>query len=220
MSLASRIVTALLGLALILYYWPFWGSHEVITPVEAPPLSADARLFTKPDAPDETTHAIQVPGPETPAPETPAPAATDATQLAALKPEDTVAVKAPLKPQRFYRVVVRDGGTIEASGIVIALDGIEAKAADARCKDKTGRAWACGARSRVALMRLIRGRAVTCHVPISGKQAPLKARCTVGGTDLSTWMVSQGWAEAAAPKEPALASAADAARKKKIGIWR
>jgi endonuclease YncB( thermonuclease family) len=215
MSLASRIVTALLGLALVVYYWPFWGSQEVITPVEAPPLSADARLFTKPADIDESTHAIQAPAPGTPAPK-----ATDSPQLAALKPEDTVAIKPPLKPKRFYRVVVRDGGTIEASGIVIALDGIDAKAADARCKDKTGRAWACGARSRVALMRLIRGRAVTCQVPVSGKQATLAARCAVGGTDLSTWMVSQGWAEPAAPEEPALASAADAARKKNIGIWR
>jgi endonuclease YncB( thermonuclease family) len=33
-------------------------------------------------------------------------------------------------------------------------------------------------------------------------------------------MVAQGWAEPTAPKEPALALAATAARKMRIGIWR
>jgi endonuclease YncB( thermonuclease family) len=115
---------------------------------------------------------------------------------------------------------VRDGGRIEANGTVITLAGIAVRDADGQCKDAKGRAWACGARARAALMRLIRGRAVTCKVPASGKQKALTASCTVGGTDLSTWMVAQGWAEAKAPSEPKLAKAADAARKKKIGIWR
>jgi len=117
-------------------------------------------------------------------------------------------------------VVVRDGGTLESAGTVITLGGIKARAANAKCKDKTGRSWACGARARLELTRLIHGRAVRCQVPASGKQTALTARCTVGRKDLSMWMVDQGWAEAAAPGEPKLAKAADAARKKRIGIWR
>ena len=219
MSLASRIVTALVGLGLIVFYWPF-GGEEGMTAGEPHP---SKQLFTKPvaSAPKgeaaQATHAIPVA--EEPKPQTQSGAKVDGEQIAALSP-DELTIKPPLKPKLYYRVVVRDGGTIEASGVVIKLGGITARKASAQCKDEKGRAWACGARARVALTRRIHGRAVTCQVPASGKRKSLTARCTVGGSDLSTWMVTQGWAEPKAPKEKALADAAAAARKKRIGIWR
>jgi endonuclease YncB( thermonuclease family) len=46
------------------------------------------------------------------------------------------------------------------------------------------------------------------------------ARCSVGSTDLSTWMVRQGWAKPKEPTEPALADAARAAQSERIGLWR
>jgi len=218
MRLASRILTALLGLGLIAYFWPFGGGDEVVTQVEPPP-SAHDRLFTTPAAPApkaaKGTQAIPVPA----APK-PQGKPADAEPTAALTKNDEVAIKPQLKPKRYYRVVVRDGGRIEANGTVITLAGISARAADAKCKDAKGRAWACGAGGRAALVRLIRGRAVTCKVPASGKQKAVTASCTVGGTDLSTWMVAQGWAAAKEPNEPKLAKTADAARKKRLGIWR
>jgi endonuclease YncB( thermonuclease family) len=115
---------------------------------------------------------------------------------------------------------VRDGDTIEAGGTVITLSGIKAHDIDEKCKDGTGRTWPCGARARAALTRLIHGRAVSCVTPSSGKQESFTARCKVGRTDLSVWMVNQGWAEPAAPKDSTLAGAAEAAKKKKLGIWR
>lgn len=226
MSLASRIITALVGLGLILFFWPFGSGEEVISAVEPRPSKP---LFTKPLGPDrkaqgarvgeaaKANHAIAVAG-ET-RPQTKPPAKADDTQTAAL-PIAALPIAAPVTPKLFYRVVVRDGGTIEASGLVITLGGITARKASAQCKDERGRAWPCGARARVALMRLIHGRAVTCQVPISSKRKSLTARCTVGGSDLSTWMVAQGWAEPKAPKEKALADGAAAARKKRIGMWR
>jgi endonuclease YncB( thermonuclease family) len=220
MSLASRIVTALLGLALIWYFWPFGGGAEVVTPVSPP----EKQLFTKPGAPK--TAASQPAAPQA-AQAIPAPAPkkqllarqkADAERLAALK-TDTVP-KPALKPKLYYRVVVRNAGTLEAGDTVITLDGISARPADAKCKDAKGRVWPCGARARTALMRLIRTRAVSCKVPASGKQKSLTARCRVGATDLSVWMVTQGWAKPVAQAEPKLAAAADKARKRKIGIWR
>jgi len=41
----------------------------------------------------------------------------------------------------------------------------------------------------------------------------------VAGTDLSTWVVREGWAVPADPP-PALAEAADAAKKDGVGLWR
>jgi endonuclease YncB( thermonuclease family) len=70
------------------------------------------------------------------------------------------------------------------------------------------------------LTRLIRARAVTCVLPKGGEHNIFIARCSVGGTDLSTWMVRQGWATPKEPKEPALSAAAEAAQAEKIGLWR
>ena len=46
------------------------------------------------------------------------------------------------------------------------------------------------------------------------------SRCAFGGTDLSTWMVRQGWAKPNDPPEPALADAAEGAKSERIGLWR
>ncbi len=233
MSFVSRLVTALLGLALLWFFWPFGsGGNEVVTAVSPPPAATlDERLFTKPGAPASQGQAS---APEQGAPKQAATGSNlqatqrqmlarekaEAERLAALKTEAETMPKPRLKPQRFYRVVVRDGGTIEAGDTVIALGGIKARAADATCKDAAGKTWACGAGARLALTRLIRGRAVVCEVPISGNAKAVTARCSLAGIDLSVWMVSQGWVEPAAQADPKLAEAADEARKNKAGIWR
>ena len=64
----------------------------------------------------------------------------------------------------------------------------------------------------MALRRLVRARAVVCDLPEPGEQKSFTARCAVSGTDLSTWMVRQGWAKPNDPPEPALADAAEAAK--------
>jgi endonuclease YncB( thermonuclease family) len=214
MSLASRLLTALVGLALIWYLWPFGGDTEVVKMVEPPPSGHQGRLFTPPQSP-APAKATQAP------PKDDALGSADGDKTAALAPEAAQKPKPKLKATRFYRVIVRDGGTLETRGdIVITLEGIGAYAADKTCKDAKGRTWSCGKSAQVALTRLIRGRAIVCKVPAMGKLSSVTARCTLAGTDLSTWMVAQGWAKPAAPTEPKLAKAADAARKKKIGVWR
>ncbi|MGH6735100.1 MAG: thermonuclease family protein [Methyloceanibacter sp.] len=242
MSFASRIVTAVLGLAVVLLFWPigmpvgfqqaWWAREQVIGPVEPPP--PDTRLFTKPPTPPpapaaapgevvgpKQTHAVPAPEPKSKAaPDAPAEAKADAAQTAAINKTDEAAVTPPVKPKLHYRVVVRDGGTLELNGVVIKLGGIVARDADAKCMDKTGRSWACGAQARTALTRLIRGRAVSCDPPASSKAKSITARCTVGGTDLSIWMVAQGWAVPSETTQAQLNEAAGAARKKRLGLWR
>jgi endonuclease YncB( thermonuclease family) len=144
----------------------------------------------------------------------------EAERLAALNAKDP-ANAAPLpKTKLYYRVTVRDGGTLLSSGIVIRLGGIAARDADTTCKDKDGKVWPCGAAAKSALTRLIRTRAVTCELPKSGEQKDFAAHCTVAGTDLATWMVRQGWAEPKEPAERALAEAAQAAKQEHAGLWR
>jgi endonuclease YncB( thermonuclease family) len=119
----------------------------------------------------------------------------------------------------YYRVIVPDSGTLEAGDVVIKLNGIVPSKADAQCQDEKGKSWPCGAAAKTALRQLIRARAVVCDVPGPGEQKSFTARCAVSGTDLSTWLVRQGWAKPNHLPEPALADAAEAARSERIGVW-
>jgi endonuclease YncB( thermonuclease family) len=131
--------------------------------------------------------------------------------------------EAPIKPKptqkTYYRVIVPDSGTLEAGDMVIKLNGIVASKADAQCQDETGKSWPCGAVAKTALRQLIRARAVVCDLPGPGEHKSFTARCAVSGTDLSTWLVRQGWAKPNDLPEPALADAAEAAKSERIGVW-
>ena len=141
----------------------------------------------------------------------------EADRLAALKTRDE---KPKPATKTYYRVTVPDSGTLEAGEVVIKLDGIVARPADAQCQDEKGKSWSCGAAAKAALRRLVRARAVVCALPATAEQKSFTTRCAVSGTDLSTWMVRQGWAKPNDPAEPALADAARAAKSERIGLWR
>ena len=243
MELASRIVSVVLGVAvMVLLLWPitvpvgfgeaWWASRQ-----------AQLRQTTQP-APrpqPEWARPASVPAPEptTPPPEsTPArhaltPSAEDGTkpapvadklqspeQLAALNDQDKTGAVAPKQTtKRYYRVTVRDGGTLQAGKVVIRLSGIAARKADATCKDGNGKSWPCGAAAKTALTRLIRARAVSCALPKGGEHNIFEASCEVAGTDLSIWLVRQGWATPKGPNDTALAEAAAAAKSEKLGLW-
>lgn len=128
-------------------------------------------------------------------------------------------IQPKLTKKIYYRVIVSDSGTLEAGDVVVRLNGIVASKADAQCHDKQGKNWPCGAAAKTALRRLVRARAVVCDLPEPGEQKSFTARCAVSGTDLSTWMVRQGWAKPNDPPEPALADAAEAAKSERIGLW-
>jgi endonuclease YncB( thermonuclease family) len=134
-----------------------------------------------------------------------------------------VRAEADIKPKptnkTYYRVFVPDSGTLEAGGVVIKLNGIVASKADAQCQDEKGKSWPCGAAAKTALRQLIRARAVVCNLPGPGEHKSFTARCAVSGTDLSTWLVRQGWAKPNDLPEPALADAAEAAKSERIGVW-
>jgi endonuclease YncB( thermonuclease family) len=125
-----------------------------------------------------------------------------------------------MEKKTYYRVTVPDSGTLKAGDVVIKLDGIVARPTDSQCQDEKGESWPCGAAAKAALRRLVRGRAVVCALPTTAEQKPFMTRCAVSGTDLSTWLVRQGWAKPIDPPEPMLADAARAAKSERIGLWR
>jgi len=247
MELASRIVSILLGAAVMVFVlWPvtiplgfsevWWASRQAQSRQETPPAPRPqpewARQASLPTLPPAAEAPAPAPAPAphavTPSETAPKPAKAPREkeeQLAALKEKDATGAVAPTAaPQattkRYYRVTVRDGGTLQSGGVVIRLAGIAARDADATCKDEKGKSWPCGAAAKIALTRLIRARAVTCELPKAGEHNIFIARCSVGGADLSAWLVRQGWATPKDPKEPALAAAAEAAEAERVGLWR
>jgi endonuclease YncB( thermonuclease family) len=215
MSLASRLFTASVGLALIWFFWSFGGSDEVVEIATPPPTGLD-RLFTT-KLPEEAPAKV---APDSSVNEADVTHATGTKGEGKMAAAVAVPAKPKLTPKRFYRVRVLDSGTLKASGLVIKLDGISPIPSDETCKDSAGTNWFCGTRARMALTRFIRGRAVVCEVPENDMAKALTARCTLARKDLSLWVARQGWAKAAKPAEPKIAEATHDARKKKIGIWR
>jgi endonuclease YncB( thermonuclease family) len=187
------VASILFGLAVVaLFLWQ--GSEENRL------AKRSAQSLSKPAVPTERQQAARLPFPDT----------SERPRQAEPKPTT----------KTYYRVTVSDSGTLEAGDVVIKLNGIVARKADAQCQDEKGKNWPCGAAARAALRRLIRARAVVCDLPEPAEQKSFTARCAVSGTDLSNWMVRQGWAKPNDPSEPALADAAEAAKSERIGLWR
>lgn len=147
----------------------------------------------RPDGP-----LLRAPSPEPPAPDAPAP------------PE----------PELYNLVIIESAALIDARTRRFRLAHVEAPAADERCTGSGGRTWPCGRRARTALRRLVQRRAIACD-PLTDEGTPapnepppdgepVVAQCSVGGTDLSRWLVENGWAEptADAPEEWAALHAA------------
>lgn len=215
MVIISRIIIIAAVLGVIWFFWPF-GKFDDEVPVEPPRADSGLdQLFTKPLSSEPTGKAKSSEGE--------AEQEDVAQSVAAVSPKDG-AQQGPdisqLQPKRFYRVVVQDGSSLKAGDTTIKLAEIEVEDLTGECTDSRGEAWPCGRAARSALMRLIRGRAVECQVPASGDTDTLAARCSVGGKDLSFWMVAQGWAKPKKPTQAAFKEAEEAARERRLGIWR
>jgi hypothetical protein len=92
----------------------------------------------------------------------------------------------------YYRVTVPDSGTLEAGEVVIKLDGIVARPADAQCQDKKGKSWPCGAAAKAALRRLVRARAVVCALPETAEQKSFTTRCAAPAPTSPGWCGKAG----------------------------
>jgi endonuclease YncB( thermonuclease family) len=230
MRFLTKLVSLLLGVALVvLIFWavaPFGrenthaakNSASFETPVAQPkPGAPPAASPETTGAAENDAHAVD-PATGAPKPHLLAREQAEAARFAAIEAKSKEQKDAgPAK--LYYRVKVRDGGTLEVLGLVITLDGILAREASATCEDADDQPWDCGAQARAALAHLIRSRAVVCALPEGGETQAFTTRCRVGSVDLSTWMVRQGWAEPKQPPAPELAEAEKAAKSDHIGLW-
>ncbi len=114
---------------------------------------------------------------------------------------------------------VIDGGTIEISGQVVRLFGIDAPEMAQRC-DGPKTLLKCGEVAVDALIERIAGKVVTCEGDEVDDYTRLIATCQVDGADLSAWMVAEGHAMAYVRFSDRYVEQEAAARaRRKGGIW-
>ncbi len=115
-----------------------------------------------------------------------------------------------------HRAVAPSAGVIEAMGYSVAIAGIDPVAAGENCSFE-GKDWDCGVYARTAFRAFLRGRSPTCTVPPEPDREMIAADCSIGKEDVGEWLVSNGWARAAAggPYE----EAGEKAEQRKAGIF-
>ena len=115
-----------------------------------------------------------------------------------------------------YRPVAVGSAEFQAMGFRIAIAGTEGVDPRQMCKFE-GAEWPCGVSARTAVRLWLRGRALSCIVPPETGRQLLVTGCRLGKQDVGTWLVSNGWALAAAggPYAPA----EEQARTAKTGIF-
>ena len=142
MELASRIVSVLLGLVVAVFIlWPvtipvgFGQAWWASAPVASAVLSGSAPRAA-PAKPEEGKHAVL------------AAEKAEAERLVALSSKnakDAAPAARSVPTKLYYRVTVRDAGTLQSGGTTIRLAGITGRDVEATCKEKKGRNWRCGA---------------------------------------------------------------------------
>ncbi|WP_312797646.1 thermonuclease family protein [Tianweitania sp.] len=130
--------------------------------------------------------------------------------------EASAAVPDGWKPKLLYRPTASAAGRIEAQGYQIGIADIEPVDPGESCGEGAN-AWPCGTAARTQFRHLLRGRALTCTVPDRAPAEAIETTCSVGGEDVGTWLVAQGWARAS--EGGALADAGDQARDAGRGIY-
>src|SRR5262245_15479623 len=117
----------------------------------------------------------------------------------------------------FKRARLDPGGTIRADGHNLDLYGMELVRRNRICAPEGAR-WACGQRAFIAMRGLLEGKSISCSF-LASAGSP-KAVCRVGDTDVTQWLLSQGWAELAeGVTDESYIEAAASARRSKAGIW-
>lgn len=116
------------------------------------------------------------------------------------------------------RASVIDGDTIDIHGTRIRLNGIDAPESRQTC-EANGANYRCGQRAAIALSDFLATRVVSCEQTGTDRYRRVLATCSVDGTDMGGWMVSQGWAIAYRKYSVAYVQVEEKAQAEKRGIW-
>ncbi|WP_084165285.1 thermonuclease family protein [Skermanella stibiiresistens] len=115
-------------------------------------------------------------------------------------------------------VHVIDGDTVEVSGIVHQLGGIDAPELGQRCLNKST-LYECGHEAAFALRKMLGFMPVSCNPP-SRDQGGGEVQCVGRAGNLALLLVQQGMAVAKPGASPEYSEAQRVAKDSRLGIWR
>jgi endonuclease YncB( thermonuclease family) len=122
----------------------------------------------------------------------------------------------------------QDADTIKLDGTSYRLDGVDAPEPDQNCMDAEGQLYPCGRAAIEALKKFVGSHRIYCEDlgPDQGryKKGRKERRvgcCSADGTDLSRWLVQNGWAINFEPHAKGrFKPDEDEAREGRFGMWR
>lgn len=113
---------------------------------------------------------------------------------------------------------VMDGDSLELTGTIIRLHGIDAPELAQTC-NRNAQTWQCGNDAADLLRQLIDGRQVTCQQQNLDADGRVVAICTVGRINLNKNMVDAGFAIALPQVTDAYVDSEQRAKEQGLGIW-
>lgn len=116
------------------------------------------------------------------------------------------------------RAAASDGDTLNMTGIIIRLHGIDAPELNQNCT-RAGQQWSCGKDAAAKLYELVRGREIQCQQRDMDRYGRIVATCMVGTVDLAVAMVDAGLAVALPDFTDRYVAAEALAREARLGIW-
>lgn len=111
-----------------------------------------------------------------------------------------------------------DGDTLNMTGIVVRLHGIDAPELSQTCA-RAGKPWACGRDAASKLAQLVTGQQVRCEQRDMDDYGRIVATCRAGSIDLSAAMVDAGLAVALSHFSTFYVGNEARAREQRLGIW-
>ncbi|MEO0382964.1 MAG: thermonuclease family protein [Pseudomonadota bacterium] len=131
-----------------------------------------------------------------------------------------VVVPPPPRPVNLGIVVVEEANRLRTRRGMVTLAGTQSVASDAICQLDDGRTPACEVLARTAMRRFVGRRSVSCTLGLREDAGDdHTASCTAGDSDLSLWVVAQGWAFADGTASAELRAAETTARSEQRGLW-
>ncbi|MCX5513388.1 thermonuclease family protein [Kaistia algarum] len=150
---------------------------------------------------------------------TPGPVSREDLPREATPPPEPPAPELP-RWTAFRRVTVVEAGRLDLGKRSVTLAGLVSADPDRRCRVAVGAAeQPCAFLALQAMRQRIRGLGVECLLSKDGGADSPTIPCRIGKTDLSLWLVGQGWAEPDVDAPASYQQAEKAARCARKGLW-
>jgi endonuclease YncB( thermonuclease family) len=114
---------------------------------------------------------------------------------------------------------VVDADTLDIHGERIRLVGVDAPESKQQCRDAGGKFYRCGQVAALALDAWLNSNPATCKIEDKDRYGRFLGQCSVRGTSVQEWLVTNGHAVAYRSYSQEYIPAEEKAHAAKAGIW-